>query len=142
MAIGWTFEDAFKTSSKALDETRVDCTRCPVSFQCISNVELITAKWACCNSICVDVMESHVIVDCAHNAFRSAVTVSPAYNHCPLCNGDIVKNVMLGWTHGFRYLPTVHAKVPSAVRLKCWKTARPAALELQAQIHKRKEGKK
>jgi len=141
MKLGWLIKDALEAKHDALNASRVHCGTCPVSIQCISADGGNGWKFSCCGSAAIDVFSDEgvgvlLILDCEDNRFKPRELAEEMHT-CPLCSGDIVKGHLLGMSDHHRYVPTVHAKHGTSIRLAQWRKVLPEARALKKRIDER-----
>jgi hypothetical protein len=121
------FLDVVQQSERKLKEHVVDCGTCPVSMACAISQGGTGWRFQCCGSTSVSIPGNTLyIMDCGNNQFE----VNKDEFHrkvCPLCTGDIIESAVRGNTECYRYVPTVHAKVPLKTRLDVWRDRLPKA---------------
>ncbi len=102
----------------------VDCGTCPVNIACA--LERGGTGWTfdCCRSTSVDTSEGILIIDCQLHRFEQSATARDC-KVCPLCSGDLMTVALRDPRNANHYVPTVHAKIPLAERLRLWRKVLP-----------------
>lgn len=121
--------EVLRTPEKHLVESTVSCGTCPVSMACAVSQGNDGWKFSCCGSTSVEATGTGLlyIMDCANNHFQQRNTVTTM--SCPLCAGSIVEWAERGNAERYRYVRTVHSKVPLKTRLALWRKCLPIAQE-------------
>lgn len=129
---GLRLADAVRMKDADVEAFRVTCETCPVSMQCIVGQGGTGWTFDCCGSTTIYLTEEEskariLLVDCGkHNFERQEST--KACKQCALCSGGIMEVEARGMAN-HRYLPTVHAKVPVAERLRVLRQKLPEVEE-------------
>lgn len=115
----------------------VDCGNCPVNIACAVGGGGTGWTFDCCHSTSVeqnnDGRRRLLVIDCGKHAFEQ-IDMAKECKLCPLCSGDIVDVELRDEIDTHRYVPTVYAKVPLAVRVKKWQETLPLALERMKKV--------
>ena len=121
--------DALWRSERQHKENAVDCGTCPVSMACAISRGGNGWKFGCCGATSVEVPGSNIllIMDCGNNHFEQNNETMTM--RCPLCTGDIVEWAERGNAERYRYVRTVHSRVPIKTRLDLWRERLPIAQE-------------
>ncbi len=100
------------------DIVPVDCPTCPVNLSCLTGRSGTGWRFDCCGTAVLDLGNDMVMVDCKINEFRDER--HQRFGLCLLCSGAIMEVEELGGlaVGTNYYLPTVHARIPLADRLK------------------------
>lgn len=110
----------------------VDCGTCPVSVACAVNQGGNGYVFDCCRSAGFETTENDervlYIIDCQRHQFEQGERAKQC-TLCPLCSGGIIEVVVRDSSQSNRYVPTVHAKVPLAERVRLWRTQLPEVKE-------------
>jgi hypothetical protein len=103
----------------------VDCGTCPVNLACAVGKGGNGFVFDCCHATAFEMMEGEkrrlLVIDCQKHAFEQTELAKDCKS-CPLCSGDIMEVVLRDVSQNNRYVPTVHAKVPLADRVKLFRT--------------------
>ncbi len=102
----------------------VDCGTCPVSIACALERGGTGWTYNCCRSTAVEVDGTILIIDCQRHRFEQTATAT-ACKVCPLCSGDLMTIALRDPEDANQYVPTVHAKIPLAERLRLWRKVLP-----------------
>jgi hypothetical protein len=112
--------------------TPVDCGNCPVNMACALGQGGNGYTFDCCHATGfqteVDGRTVMYLIDCQRHAFEQN-RFAKMCKLCPLCSGDIVEVAMRDISQSNVYLPTVHAKVPVADRVRLWRDKLPQVRE-------------
>ena len=120
--------DSIRRSERQHTDNTVDCGTCPVTLACAISRGGNGWKFGCCGSTAVEINESTLlIVDCGNNHFEQNNETMTM--RCPLCTSDIVEWAERGNAEKYRYVHTVHARVPIKTRLDLWRARLPIAKE-------------
>lgn len=140
MKVGWSLTMLFEANPERVEASRVDCGTCPVSLQCALSDGGNGWRFSCCGATGVEANGALLVMDCQQNTFHQEERAA-VIPQCPLCKGDLVKNHVLGMADHYRYVPTVHAKVPVRTRLALFHEKLPEALALKKRIDERTKKK-
>lgn len=130
------FTDIIK--AKKLPEP-VDCGSCPVNMACAVGQGGNGYVFDCCRAAGFETTENGkrviYVIDCQNHAFEQT-PLAKECTLCPLCSGGIMEVALRDVHQSNRYLPTVHAKVPVAERVKLFRKSVEEAKERIAEERK------